>query len=115
VWTAGEILALRWSDIDWDHSCIRVNRAYVYGKFGLPKSSASKKPVPLRPLLADSLQAWRKETPYQANDDLSVSELSVERPQTTTRQHAGWQTTSNLRHGRRTLPDRSASTHCGAR
>jgi integrase len=39
-------------------------------KFGLPKSSASKKPVPLRPLLADSLQAWRKETPYQANVDL---------------------------------------------
>jgi integrase len=65
-----EILALRWSDIDWDHSCIRVNRAYVYGKFGPPKSSASKKPVPLHPLLADSLQEWRKETPFQANDDL---------------------------------------------
>jgi integrase len=65
-----EILALRWSDVDWGNSCIRVNRAYVYGKFGPPKSSASKKPVPLHPLLANSLQAWRKETPYQANDDL---------------------------------------------
>jgi integrase len=65
-----EILALRWSDVDWNHSCIRVNRAYVYGKFGPPKSSASKKPVPLHPLLAESLEAWRRETPYQANDDL---------------------------------------------
>ncbi|MGA2376986.1 MAG: site-specific integrase [Candidatus Sulfotelmatobacter sp.] len=65
-----EALALFWSDIDWNNSCIRVNRAYVYGKFGPPKSSASKKPVPLHPSLADSLQAWRKETPYQANDDL---------------------------------------------
>jgi integrase len=65
-----EILALRWSDIDWSSSCIRVNRAYVYGKFGPPKSSASKKPVPLHPLLADSLKGWREETPYQANDDL---------------------------------------------
>jgi integrase len=65
-----EILALRWSDVDWSNSCIRVNRAYVYGKFGPPKSSASKKPVPLHPLLANSLQAWRKETPYQADDDL---------------------------------------------
>jgi len=42
-----EILALHWSDIDWSNSGIRVNRAYVYGKFGPPKSSASKKPVPL--------------------------------------------------------------------
>lgn len=80
-----EILALRWSDIDWSNSCIRVNRAYVYGKFGPPKSSASKKPVPLHPLLAASLQAWRKETPYQANDDLSFPQLSVERTKTTTR------------------------------
>ncbi len=65
-----EILALRWSDIDTDHSCIRVTRAYVYGKFGPPKSKASKKPVPLHPLLADALATWRKETPYPANDDL---------------------------------------------
>jgi integrase len=64
-----EILALRWSDVDWNHSCIRVNRAYVYGKFGPPKSSASKKPVPLHPLLAASLEAWRRETPYPTNDD----------------------------------------------
>lgn len=65
-----EILALRWSDIDKAHSCIRVTRAYVYGKFGPPKSKASKKPVPLHPLLAAALDAWRKETPYPANDDL---------------------------------------------
>lgn len=64
-----EILALRWSDIDVAHSCIRVTRAYVYGKFGPPKSRASKKPVPLHPLLAESLAAWRKETPYPTNDD----------------------------------------------
>ena len=65
-----EILALRWSDVDKDHSCIRVTRAYVYVKFGPPKSKASKKPVPLHPLLAGALEAWRKETPYPANDDL---------------------------------------------
>lgn len=64
-----EILALRWSDIDKAHSCIRVIRAYVYGKFGPPKSKASKKPVPLHPLLATALDDWRKETPYSADDD----------------------------------------------
>jgi integrase len=65
-----EILALRWSDMDKAHSCIWVTRAYVYGKFGPPKSKASKKPVPLHPLLAEALDGWRKETPYPADDDL---------------------------------------------
>ena len=64
-----EILALRWLDIDWKNSCIRVVRAYVYGKFGPPKSRASKKPVPLHPLLAALLEAWRKETLYSAEED----------------------------------------------
>jgi integrase len=64
-----EILALRWSDIDVVNSCIRVTRAYVYGKFGPPKSKASKKPVPLHPLLAESLATWRNETMYPTNDD----------------------------------------------
>jgi integrase len=67
---SSEILALRWSDVDKEQSCIRVTRAYVYGKFGPPKSKASKKPVPLHPLLADALDIWRKETPYSADDDL---------------------------------------------
>jgi len=65
-----ELLALRWSDVDRAQSCIRVARAYVYGKFGPPKSRASKKPVPMHPLLAESLEQWRKETPYATNDDL---------------------------------------------
>jgi len=65
-----EGLALLWSNIDWANSCIRVVRAYVYGKYGPPKSKASKKPVPLHPMLAESLRAWRNETAYPANEDL---------------------------------------------
>ena len=57
-----EILALRWSDVDWKNSCIQVTRAYVYGRFGPPKSRASKRPVPLHPLLAASLETWRGQT-----------------------------------------------------
>jgi hypothetical protein len=65
-----ELLALRWLDIDWDNSCIRVSRAYVYGRFGPPKSKASQRPVPLLPLLADLLKAWRKDSPYFRDTDL---------------------------------------------
>jgi integrase len=37
-----EVLALRWMNVDYDNQCIYVRRAWVYGKFGPPKSEASK-------------------------------------------------------------------------
>jgi len=72
-----EILALRWSDIDWKNSCIRVVRAYVYGKFGPPKSRASKKPVPFHPLLAALLEVWRGETVYASDEDFIFPSLRL--------------------------------------
>ena len=65
-----EILALQWRDIDVENQCIYVRRAYVYGRFGKPKSKASKRPVPLHPLLAAHLLNWRRETPYSKEEDL---------------------------------------------
>jgi integrase len=47
-----------------------VRRAYVYGKFGKPKSKASKRPVPLHPVLAAHLLNWRRETPYSKEEEL---------------------------------------------
>lgn len=38
-----------------------VFRAYVYRRFGAPKSKAPKAPVPMHPLLAAHLLAWRQE------------------------------------------------------
>jgi integrase len=64
-----EILALSWQDIDFDAQCIQVRRAYVYGRFGEPKSEASKAPVPLHPILAAQLANWRGETPYAQEHD----------------------------------------------
>jgi len=37
-----EILALMWKDLDFVAQLIRVRRAYVYRRFGAPKSKASK-------------------------------------------------------------------------
>jgi integrase len=65
-----EILALQWRDIDVENQCIYVRRAYVYGRFGKPKSKASKRPVPLHALLAAHLLNWRRETPYRKEEDL---------------------------------------------
>jgi integrase len=59
-----EVLALKWNDLDFTDHLIQVRRAYVDRRFGPPKSKASKAPVPMHPLLAAHLLAWRKETLY---------------------------------------------------
>lgn len=69
----GEILALRWSDIDWAggrihirlnlQSKYKVAAAGMTEVFGLPKTESSRRSVPMRPILRHLLeqhkQAWR--------------------------------------------------------
>ena len=64
-----EILGLMWTDLDFEDQVINVRRAYVWGKFKGPKSKASKAPVPMHPLLAGFLSAWRERTPYAKDND----------------------------------------------
>ena len=47
----GEVLALRWKHVDWGKFRIYVVSNFVRGKFGEPKSAASKKPVVLHSLV----------------------------------------------------------------
>jgi len=48
---------------------IEVKRAYVWGQFKIPKSRASRAPVPMHPVLAGFLLAWRDRTPYGKDGD----------------------------------------------
>jgi integrase len=43
----GELLALRWIDVDWPAARIRVRQNYVRGQFGTPKSKRSTRSVPM--------------------------------------------------------------------
>ena len=72
-----EVLALKWYDLDFTDQLIRVRRAYVERRFGPPKSKASKAPVPMHPLLAAHLLAWRKETLYPNDEDLVFPSLRL--------------------------------------
>jgi integrase len=54
-------------DLNFEDQVIHVRRAYVWGKFKAPKSKASKAPVPMHPVLAGFLMAWRERTPYAKN------------------------------------------------
>src|SRR5581483_6150931 len=59
-----ELLALMWTDLDFADLVMYVRRAYVWGRFKVPKSKASKAPVPMHHLLAGFLLAWREKTPF---------------------------------------------------
>ena len=64
-----ELLGLMWMDLDFEGLVIYVRRAYVWGRFKEPKSKASKAPVPMHPLLAGFLLAWRERTKYAKESD----------------------------------------------
>jgi integrase len=66
----GELLALRWRDVDWTASKIRVRSNYVLGEFGTPKSKRSSRAVPLASRVAAELERLYQDSPYQGDDDL---------------------------------------------
>ncbi len=64
-----EGLALQWGDLDFKEGSIRIERGFVDGQIGKPKSVASRGTVEMTKALAAVLQAWRKETMYAADAD----------------------------------------------
>ncbi|WP_244501970.1 tyrosine-type recombinase/integrase [Terriglobus roseus] len=65
----GELFGLKWSDIDFMRRQINVLRSLVNGVVGEPKTSYSRRPIPLSDELAMVLQRWRAITPYGADSD----------------------------------------------
>src|SRR5713226_8828782 len=59
-----ECLGLQWQDVSFAEAVIYVRRTWTCGEVGLPKSKASKAPVPLHPLLAEFMLRWKQKTPY---------------------------------------------------
>ncbi len=61
----GELLGLRWSDIDWEQGALSVRRTLSRGatggyEFGVPKTQAGKRKVELTSSVMASLQAHRR-------------------------------------------------------
>jgi len=67
----GELLALRWQDVDWLVQKARVRRAYVRGQFGPPKSKRSSRGVPLSLCVAGALDDLHRRSAFQADDELA--------------------------------------------
>jgi integrase len=65
----GELIALRWQDIDFDLSQANVTHAVWHNVEGDTKTEASRKPVPLPTLVVEELKQWRLVTLYRSNED----------------------------------------------
>jgi len=66
----GELLGLRWRDVDGTGRKVRVVSPYVRGEFGDPKSEGSGRSVPLADRVAKELQKLRERSVYDADGDL---------------------------------------------
>lgn len=66
----GELVALRWRDVDFTAGRVRVRRNYTCGEFGTPKTRRSTRSIPLAPELATALIALRSISPWTRPDDL---------------------------------------------
>jgi len=66
----GELLGLRWRDVDFAARKVRVVSPYVRGEFGDPKSEGSGRSVPLADRVAKELEKLRDRSPYATDKDL---------------------------------------------
>ena len=76
----GELLALRWLDVDWIAYRVRVRRNFVRGKFGTPKSKRSSRSIPLADDVARELELLFQTSSYQADEDLVFAHPHTGRP-----------------------------------
>lgn len=65
----GELVALRWRDVDFTGSLIRVRRSYSYGGLTVPKSGKARA-VPLAPEVAHALARLSTRPLWTGEDDL---------------------------------------------
>ena len=77
-----ELVALTWADVDTQKMLVSITRAFVRSRFGDCKNEASKKPVPLHPVVLETLLSWREESPYRDEGDFLFAShrLNGEKP-----------------------------------
>jgi integrase len=76
----GELLALRWRDVDWTVARIRVRQNWVLGEFGTPKSKRSTRSVPMADEVGGELERLFKRSRWQGDDDLVFAHPATGEP-----------------------------------
>src|SRR5258708_37339099 len=65
----GELIGLKWADIELTKKQMDVSRSVVEMVAGNVKTEASKKAVPLDDFMIEELLAWHNITPYKKPED----------------------------------------------
>jgi len=65
----GELLGLKWADVDFEKLEINVTRSVVKQRIGPCKTEASQKPIPLDAELGEQVLNWRLKSPYNRPED----------------------------------------------
>lgn len=73
----GELLGLKWEDVDFEKQVIYIRRSIVKQRVGPPKTEASQKPIPLNEDLARALRLWKMKTIYNRPDDWVYASLPM--------------------------------------
>jgi integrase len=76
----GELVALRWSDVDWGAGVIRVRRSYTRGEFGAPKSRRSSRAVPMADRVAGELERHFQRSAFRDDTELVFCHPQTGRP-----------------------------------
>lgn len=64
-----ELVALKWSDFDWENLSVYIRRAIVAGRVDDVKTEYSEAPLPLDPALAEVIFEWRRRTEFSTDSD----------------------------------------------
>jgi len=75
----GELIGLRWGDIDFQSGQANVTRSVWRNVEGDTKTEASRKPVPLHSVVMDELGQWHKESLYSSDSDFVFPSVEEER------------------------------------
>jgi integrase len=76
----GELIALRWRDVDWAAGRIRVRQNYVLGEFGTPKSRRSTRSVPMADRVGAELELLHRASKPQGDEDLVFADPLTDGP-----------------------------------
>jgi integrase len=90
----GELAGLRWRDVDWLASKVRVRQAFVREEFQKPKSRRGERAVPMPRRVATELEALSREGAYTADDDLVFCHPHTGRPIDRSKLSKRWRATA---------------------
>jgi integrase len=72
----GELIALRWRDLDFDACLAHITHSTWRNVEGDTKTQASRKPVPLPAIVVAELKSWRRTSLYRSDNDFLFPSIS---------------------------------------